>query len=233
MSPISSEETSRVLTETLRQSGTSNILDLEKVALEAKTTEPIARAIVTKFLSIADDGPVCLESKSRVHIAFEVARSGRLKEAAKALSWQEFESFGAECLAEAGFRVEKNVRVKAEGRSWQIDLIGYRGDLVLTIDCKHWNTPSYEARLAPPAEHQRKATGHLLRTMANKKSERRKNLQALAVILMLSDPPARFLENAAILSVEQLPGFLSAVTPYDDSLPLISTFDLLVENPMS
>jgi hypothetical protein len=233
MSPVSLEETSRVLIEALRQSRSSNVLDLERIALAAKASEPVARAIVAQFLTIIDDGHFSVESRSRVQLALEVARVGPLKDAAKALSWQEFESFGAECLAEAGFRVEKNVRVKGEGRAWQIDLIGYRGDLVLTIDCKHWNTSGYESRLAPPAEHQRKATSHLLRALTEKTDNQGKSVQGLAVILTLLEPPLQFLEKAAIVSVEQLPGFLTAVTPYDVSLPLISTSDLLVENPMS
>ena len=232
MSPISVEETARVLIEALRQSKSSNILDLEQIALEAKTSKQVAKAIVTQFLDITHDDHFSIESTSRVQLALAIARIGRLKDAAKALSWQEFESFGSECLAEAGFRADKNVRVKGEGRVWQIDLIGYRGDLVLTIDCKHWNTSGYESRLAPPAEHQSTATAHLLRTL-KKTNVRGKSLQGLAVILTLLEPPARFLERAALVSVEQLPGFLTAVTPYDASLPLISTSDLLVESPMS
>lgn len=219
--------------ETLRQSRWSNTLDLEQIALKANTSELIAKAIVARFLRITESGYFSIESKSRIQLALEVARVGRLKEAAKALSWQEFESFGAECLAEAGFRVEKNVRVKGEGRAWQMDLIGHRGDLVLAIDCKHWNTSGYESRLAPPADHQRKATIHFLRTLTSNTKGQRKNAQALPVILTLLDPPARFLDNVAIVSVEQLPSFLSAATPYDESLPLIPTSGLLVENPMS
>ena len=233
MSLAAPKETARVLVEILRQSKSSDILDLQQVALESKTSEPTAKAIVSRFLHIAVSSHFSIESKFRVQLALELARIGRLKEAAKALSWQEFESFGAECLAEAGFRVEKNVRVKGEGRAWQIDLIGHRGDLVLTIDCKHWNTSGYESRLAPPAAHQRNATTHFLRTLTLKASEPRKNVQALAVILTLLDPPTRFLDNVALVSVEQLPSFLSAVTPYDDSLPLISASSPQVENPMS
>ena len=223
MSPASSEETARVLVEILRQSKSSNPVDLERIAIGARTSEAVAKATVIQFLRNANSDYFSLESTSRIQLALEVARLGRLKEAAKALSWQEFESFGAECLAEAGFRVEKNVRVKGEGRAWQIDLIGHRGDLVLAIDCKHWNTSGYESRLAPPAEHQRQATTHFLRTLALKTMGPGKNTQALAVILTLLDSPARFLDNVAVVSVEQLPSFLSSVTPYDESLPLISS----------
>lgn len=223
----------RVLLETLRQSRLSKDVELENIAAGSRTSESVTRKTLQKFLGEIQAHYFPLDSNERVQIALEVARAGRLKEAAHALSWQEFESFGAVCLAEAGFRVEKNVRVKGDGRAWQIDLIGYRGDLVLAIDCKHWNTSGFESRLAPPAEHQRKATAHFLRTLTLKSIDQRKNVQALAIILTLLDPPTRFLERAALVSVEQLPSFLNAVTPYDSGLPLISASNLLVENPMS
>ena len=233
MFPNRLEETTRVLVETLRQSKHSKILNLEQIAVEAKTSERVAKAIVTRFLGFADNDWFSIGSKSRVQLALEVARAGRLRDVAKALTWQEFESFGAECLSEAGFRVEKNVRIKGDGRAWQIDLIGYRGELVLAIDCKHWHTSGYESRLAPHAEHQRNATAHLLTTLAKTTNDRGEKLQGLAAILTLLEPSTRFLENSALVSVEQLPGFLSSVTPHDMNLPLISTSNVLVENPMS
>ena len=228
MSPTSIEETSRVLIETLQQSKSSNILDLESIALGAKASEPNVIAILTRFVHDSQDRHFSLNPKSRVQVAMEVARLGRLKDAARALSWQEFEDFGAECLIEAGFRVEKNVRVKGDGRFWQIDLVGYRGDLVLTIDCKHWNTSGSESRLEPPAEHQRIATRHFLRTL--KAASDPRNLQGLGVILTLLEPPTRFLEKVALVSVEKLPNFLIGVNPLDPSLPLISTSDPMSKN---
>ena len=226
MSPTSTEETARVLIETLQQSKSSKILEIESIALAAKVPEPSAMAILTRFVDDSDDGQFLLNPKSRVKVAMEVARAGRLKDAARALNWQEFENFCAECLTEGGFRAEKNVRVMGDGRAWQIDLVGYRGDLVLTVDCKHWNTSGSESRLEPPAEHQRIATSHFLRTLIKGASDQR-NLQGLPVILTLLEPPTHFLGNAALVSVEKLPNFLSGVNPFDPSLPLISASDLL------
>ena len=170
---------------------------------------------------------VSLTPEQRVLLAVEVARGGRLKDSAWSLTWQEFESFGKECLLEAGFSVDKNVRVNGDQRAWQIDLIGYRGDLVLTVDCKHWSSSVYESRLEPQAKHQRVATAHLLRTLVKKTNDRGYNLQGLPVILTLLDPPTRFLERAALVSVEQLPSFLNTVAPFDPSLPLMSASELM------
>ena len=213
--------------EALRQGRSSTTLELENIAVEARTSESFARAALARFAALAENGSFSVDSKARVELALEIARAGQLKEAAQSLRWQEFETFGGECLLEAGFRVEKNIRVRGDGRAWQIDLVGFRGDLILAIDCKHWNTSGYESRLQPPANHQSVATTHFMRTLRTKPTDQGGNLlQGLAVILTLLEPPVRFLEKCALVSVERLPGFLNAVTPYDRSLPLLSISDL-------
>jgi len=169
----------------------------------------------------------------RLHLAIEIARRGRLKDAAKVLSWQEFEKFTEECLKEAGFEASRNVRVKGEGRTWQIDVVGYRGELALAIDCKHWNTPAYLSKFKHAASHQRHAALHFLTALQEKSLEATRGRQALAVILTLREPPTQLSGDALLVSVEKLPSFLNGVTPYDESLPFITSASSIVENPMS
>jgi hypothetical protein len=226
MRPFVTEGRIRVLIETLRLSKITEPVELENIASNAKTTESFARKVLTNILGETNDTWISVSPKLRVNLALEIARAGRLMEAAQVLTWQEFEKFGADCLEEAGFRAERNVRVKGEGRAWQIDLVGVRGELVIAIDCKHWNTPSYISRFKPAAEHQRHATLHLLATV----KERR---QALAVILTLREPPAQLSDDTILVSVEKLPSFLGNVTPYDRNLPFITSTSSIVENPMS
>ena len=216
----------RVLIETLRLSKITEPVELENIASNAKTTESFARKVLTNAQCETYDTGISVSPKLRVNLALEVARAGRLREAARVLTWQEFEKFGEECLEEAGFRAERNVRVKGEGRAWQIDLVGFRGELVIAIDCKHWNTPSYISRFKLAADHQRHATLHLLATV-------KEGRQGLAVILTLREPPAQFSEDTVLVSVEKLPSFLSGVTPYSENLPFMSSPLAVVENPMS
>jgi hypothetical protein len=226
MRPFVTEGRVRVLIETLRLSKITEPVELENIASNSKTTETFAKKVLTHALGETDDVWICVSPKLRVILALEVARAGRLRDAAQVLTWQEFEKFGEECLEEAGFRTERNVRVKGQGRAWQIDLVGVRGELVIAIDCKHWNTPSYISRFKLAAEHQRHATLHLLATV----TERR---QGLAVILTLREPPAQFSEDVVLVSVERFPSFLSGVTPYAENLPFMTSPLAVVESPMS
>src|SRR5207244_12424496 len=119
--------------------------------------------------------------RERVQVAMEVARQGKSNDVTRELSWQEFEKFAEECLREAGFQTEKNVRVKGGGRAWQIDVVGFRGDLVLTIDCRQWNPPGFLSKFRLAAEHQRTATLHLLARQGEKMIQGGKERQALAI----------------------------------------------------
>ncbi len=155
--PIKVGTASRVLTETLKLSKDGNRVELEDIALNAKTTESFAKQVLTSEIGDVNTR-ISLKPGLRIQLALEIARAGLLKEAAQVLTWQEFENFVGRCLEEAAFRTQKSVRIKGDGRVWQIDVVGFRGELVLAIDCKHWNTPSSLSRFKPVANHQRTAT---------------------------------------------------------------------------
>ena len=222
-----------VLIETLRLSKDRNRVQIAEVAVGSKTTESFVRKTLTDAWVEHDSNWISLSPESRIRLALDIARAGRLRDSARTLTWQEFEKFAEECLKEAGFQTEKNVRVQGGDRAWQIDVVGIRGDLVLTIDCKHWNTPGYLARFRLAAEHQRTATRHLLARPAEKMIQVDKERQALPVILTLSEPRGQFCEGVVLVSVEKLPSFLSDVAPYDENLPFMASPLGLVENPMS
>jgi Restriction endonuclease len=226
------DSTVRVLLATLKVTSNGDAFDFERIAFEARSTEGSVRTALSRFVEVPGR-EVRPSTGLRLRLAMEIARAGQLGSAAKALTWQEFEKLAADCLGEAGFEAEKNVRIKGEGRSWQIDVVGLRGELVLAIDCKHWNTPGYLSKFKLAANHQRHAAIHLLTSLKEMSTEGSKGRQALAVILTLREPPAQVSENVVLVSVEKLPSFLSGVTPYDETLPFISSPLSLVENPMS
>jgi hypothetical protein len=233
MYPQFREGAARVLIETLRLSNDGNRVELREIAVRARATESFAREVLTSVIGNTKGGWVSLKPGLRIQIALEIGRAGPLGEAARALTWQEFERFAERCLEEAAFRTEKNVRVEGDGRSWQIDVVGFQGKLVLAIDCKHWNTPGNPSRFRPVADHQRTATLHLLTMLRERTNGNDSEQQALPLILTLFEPPAQFSEGAVLLSVEKLPSFLSGVAPYDENLPFITLPLSVVENPMS
>ncbi len=223
----------RVLLETLKMTKKREILDLEEIAFKSQTTLSFAKGVLSRTSSLTPADHVSLSPRDRVQLAMEVARRGKSNDATRALSWQEFEIFAVECLEESGFQAEKNVRAKGDGRAWQIDVIGFRGNLVLAIDCKHWNAPGSLSRFKLVADHQRTATSHLQTMLRERAIVRDNEWQVLPMILTLCEPPSQFSEGAVLVSVEKLPSFLNSVTPYDENLPFLSSSLPVVENPMS
>ncbi len=233
MPSVISEGTVRVLVETLRLTQESESVQVADIASGARASESFARKVLGRTLVENGDGRISLSSGLRIEFALEIARAGRLGDSARALTWQEFEKFADECLVEAGFQTQKSVRVRGGGRAWQIDVVGQRGQLILAVDCKHWNTPGYLSKLKLAAEHQRSATLHLLAVQVEKRMDGDREPHALPVILTLSEPRAQLSEGVVLVSVEKLPSFLSGVTPYDENLPFITSASSFVENPMS
>jgi len=225
-------EAVRILLATLNLTDLEGRVDFDRIAFEARSTERLARTTLSSVLGLSGQF-VDLSPERRLRLAMEIARMGQLGPAARSLTWQEFEKFAENCLEEAGFEAERNVRVKGEGRAWQIDVVGFRGELVLAIDCKHWNTPAYPSKFKQAANHQMHAALHFLTALEKRSNEATRGRQALAVILTLREPPARFSEGAVLVSVEKLPSFLNGVTPYDENLPFITSASSVVENPMS
>jgi hypothetical protein len=233
MKPPVREGTVRVLVESLRLSKDRNSVQIADIASSARTTESLARKVLTNARIEHDGNSISPGPGFRVRLALDIARAGRLRDSARALTWQEFEKFAEECLREAGFQTQKNVRVKGDARAWQIDVVGIRGDLVVSMDCKHWNTPGHLSRFKLAAEHQRTATLHLLARPVEMMIQGDRERQALPVILTVSEPRGQLSEGVVLVSVEKLPSFLSGVTPYDENLPFISPSLAAVENPMS
>src|SRR6266852_5102833 len=157
----------RVLLETLKLTTAGEALDFDRIAFETRTTKKLVRTTLSRALDLDERG-VNLSPQRRIALAMEIARVGQLGTAAKGLTWQEFERFAEGCLEEAGFDAKRNVRVGGEGRAWQIDVVGFRGELVLVIDCKHWNTPAYLSKFKDAASHQRHAALHFLTAMEEK-----------------------------------------------------------------
>jgi len=229
----SSEGSVKVLIEILRLSRERNRVQITDVASSARVTDSFAKRVLTDALIENDNDWISLSPRFRISLALDIARAGRLSDSVRVLTWQEFEKFAEECLREAGFQTEKNVRVRGDGRAWQIDVVGVRGGLILTVDCKHWNTPGSISKFKLAAEHQRTATLHFLARPVERTIQEDRERQALPVILTLSEPPARLSEGVVLVSVEKLPSFLSGVAPYDENLPFVSSSLAVVENPMS
>ncbi len=208
----------RLVLELLKQTGSGNTASLETVAAHARCSSDFAVGIINRLNIRQENGQVSLSGPKRLVLAMDTARTGSVVEAGRYLTWQEFEKFTEQCLDEIGYETRRDLRVKGDGRNWQIDLVGIRSGLVLCFDCKHWSAHSSPSRFRTAGGHQIKATRIAVRKVSE---ERRETMRGLPIILSLFEPPPTLSEDVVVLSVQRLPSMLAELTPYSPGLPFI------------
>ncbi|OLD56540.1 hypothetical protein AUI46_00465 [archaeon 13_1_40CM_2_52_13] len=211
----------RVIVETLKHTKGDGMLSVSQIADQARTTTEQVALILGPLLRLEDLSGARLTNLARFKLAFEAVRHGALQQVARALTWQEFEAFTEECLQAVGFDTQKGIIVKGGSRRWQIDVIAKKSQMILAIDCKHWESPGYESRLSNAAEHQKLAVQALIQQMATREQFGRERVLALPMILTLFEPRSRMVDGVVVLSVEQLADFLEGVSPFSSELPFI------------
>lgn len=215
--------TAQVIVETLKVTKPGRPINLKEIATSARTRSGdvlriLEDSIDTERISDGDEiGP-----SNRFKLALKAARLGAIQEVARALTWQEFETFCEECLALAGFQTKKGVILKEETRSWQIDVVARKSQMILAVDCKHWDSPNYPSKFIKAAEHQKLALRALMGRTRSGQGATNRNEWGLPIILTLFDPRSSISHDVVLVSVAQLSDFLSQITPYDAELPFVS-----------
>ena len=203
---------------------------LDLISTYASCSKEFSAKLVKELGIPLRDGVALMSRESRLDLAMSEANRGFLHDASRFLEWQDFERFAERCLIELGFKTYKNARVKGEGRSWQLDVVGVKERLVICLDCKHWAPPMAISRFKNPELHQSRATELFASKLAN---ERHLTITSLPVILTLFEPPRRILGNTVLVSVQMLPSMLRELTPYTPGLPFAIVTCESAENPMS
>ena len=219
----------RLAAQLLRFTRSGRTAFLTDVAARSGSTASLARVTILELGLLLENDGIALSSEQRLHLAIRLAQAGTL-EAARLLDWQEFEKFTKDSLAHFGFSSERNTRVRGGGRSWQIDVVGVKGPLILCFDCKHWKPPNYLSKFERPAEHQRKAAAYFL-SEATMRLNSNRVYACLPIILTLYEPPRPVHRDVVLLSVEKLPDFLDKVSPLMEELPFIHSGQHM-ENPI-
>ncbi len=219
MEPVlASSPARKFIVELLSSTRSNETASVDVVATHTRCSSDFALKVLSRLNIAPENGRIALPPSLRMDLAIEAARWGSMVEAGKVLDWQEFERFAERCLAESGYEVERDVRVKGGGRNWQIDVVGARENLVLCLDCKHWTTPSTPSRFKTAEEHQVTATRHLARRIVLAEN---RSVMALPIILTLFDPPSNLSRDVVLLSLQKLPSMLQELTPYSPGLPFL------------
>ena len=220
----------KIIVQILKHTKSDQTVNLAEIAEAAGSTFRDVAKTLGLSLGIDDYSTLELQPFHRFKLASDAARLGALQSVARALTWQEFETFSEECLSRMGFQTQKGVILKDDARRWQIDIVARRAQIVLAVDCKHWDSPNYPSKFNRAAEHQKQALSLILRSQRSSQASYSAEW-GLPVILTLFDPRSPILDDVVLVSVGQLSDFLNHLTPYDQRLPFVTSD--LTESPIS
>jgi restriction endonuclease len=220
----------RFVKELLRNTLGEKAASLDLLSTYASCSKELSEKFASDLGIPINDGNIKLSRESRLDLAISEANRGFLHDASKFLEWRDFERFAERCLSEMGFETDRDVRIKAEGRGWQIDVTGIKDQMLICLDCKHWASPMSPSRFKGPEDHQSTATRIYAQKLAK---ERGSVITSLPLILTLFEPHQNFSERTVIVEVQRLPSLLQDLTPYTPGLPFVIVDPESGENPIS
>ncbi len=153
------------------------------------------------------------DGESRLKLAVKALElGGDVQRVSDALGWREFEAMAAVALEANGYSVKKNLHFKADGKRWEIDVVGCKKPLVLCVDCKQWHHGMHPATLSKVASLQSKRAEALADSMpaSARELECAKWSQATFVPIILSLVPfsPKFISGVPIVPVLSLQDFV-------------------------
>jgi len=220
----------RFVLELLKSTVSDRAVSLDLLATYAACSKDYCSNLASELGIPMANGRLSLSRRTRLDLALGEARRGYLEKPSRFLDWQDFELFSQEFMDELGYETTLDTRIKGEGRTWQLDVIGIKGQLVICLDCKHWAPPLSPSRFEEAEIHQSKATGLLARKLAE---ERHHTVFALPMILTLHEPRHRIAGGVLTVGVQKLPTLLQEITPFSPDLPFMVAEGVEGENPIS
>lgn len=151
-------------------------------------------------------------SEGPVLAALDLIASGvPEEEAARSLTWRDFEGFCAQFLRASGYSVRENVYM-SHPRA-QIDLVATGSLFVISLDCKHWKRAPSRSALRGFALAQLRRSRLLRRSLKDPRP-------IISAVLSFSEFAGNFVDGVAVIPLRTLRNFLETVESYSELLEM-------------
>lgn len=169
--------------------------------------------IENRIGTVSNDNVIIFSETDRMKTALLALRLGcDIVQIGRVLNWKDFEAFASNVMKELGYRIETNITFTKP--RFQIDVIGIFSNSALVIDCKHWKDSNY-TMISRAAVNQIRRTRLL--------TEKRVDIScALPVVLTLHNCTNSVAEGIPVVSISNLPSFLSHLEDHIASYEVIS-----------
>jgi len=166
-----------------------------------------------------EDGIIKTSPEQRINLATLAIKEGAdIERVCKALGWREFEDLVVMILEHNGFTARKHFRFKSTERRYEIDALGLRDPLILSIECKHWQRSWQRAAMIRAVEAQIERTKALIQSFPNLKRrlkiEGERKIEILPLVLTLSETPLKISKKVPIVPIYHFQSFLNEMQMY-------------------
>ena len=133
------------------------------------------------------------------------------EEAARSLTWRDFERFCAELLRAAGYSVRENIYLKRPRA--QLDLVGYGHLYIINLDCKRWKRAPSHSALEGFAAAQLRRSRLIRRSVDDPRP-------VVSAVLALAESEGSFVQGVAVVPLRAFDSFLTTLESYIEMLEL-------------
>ncbi|MCK4243837.1 hypothetical protein KAX03_03125 [Candidatus Bathyarchaeota archaeon] len=174
------------------------------------------------YLSILNH-KVTTSPAQRVNLAVIALQKGAdVEHVCKFLDWKEFEEVALIALEDNGFSTIKHFRFKPYNKRFEIDILGLKEPVILSVDCKHWKKSWQRAATIKMVKKQTERTRELAKTLNNLLGKigikHWQKARLLPVVVTLSDSPIRFYEKIPVVAIHRFQNFLTDLPSHIESL---------------
>jgi len=200
---------------------------VEVVSKDFRVPLQLLHEIIRKFaedglITILDDR-IVMDVKQRIRAAVMAIRMGGDPErVCSLLRWGEFEDLSALAFEMAGFSVRRHLRFRWAGRWWEIDILGFKRPIIVSVDCKQWRKGWSRSAIIRAVDSQIERTRALAEALPSIIDKFRMDLRGrftiIPIILSLIRGEFKFYRAVPIVPILQLPDFLREMIAHIGSM---------------
>ena len=211
------------------RNGTISVGSLsEEIGVSSEMVEERLASLVGKDLVTNFDGThIDVTEGQRLHLATYAIKEGvDIERVCAVLGWAEFEDLVAFALYHREFEVKKHFRVKQVMKRYEIDLVGLKEPLVLSIECKHWKRSWRRAATIDVINTQIKRTKALVQSIPEPKDKlgvgKWHEVNFIPLVLTLSNTPIKIYEGVPVVPIFKFNTFLDEMLTNLDELMVLT-----------
>jgi len=110
---------------------------LDKLVNMIPCLKTLLKSLIANEIVFLDKDKVFIKDLAR--FVYKALDEGcPLEEVVEMLTWKEFEELCSQVISQYSYEVLRNFRFKIHGKRHEVDIVGIKSNIILSVDCKQW-----------------------------------------------------------------------------------------------